>query len=302
MNPRRLTPSMSLLLAFEAAARHESYTRAAEELKLSQSAVSRHVQALEQLLELKLFRREGRRIALTEVGRVYQRELSEALGQIRNASMRAISHQSGGGFLRLATLPTFGSKWLLPRLHRFYAAHPRMLVNIHSRIDAVDFHASDLDAAISVGVDHWPNLVSHRLHTERLAVIASPRLAGAKRPMAPSQLNEFLLLNVVSRAEVWGEWFEQHGLDSRAIRPGPSFELTSHLIQAVADGIGIGLVPRILVEDELREGELVSPWPSIVSRRSYYLVYPKRNQSLPALEAFRTWLEGEIADSHFDRN
>ena len=148
MNYRNLTPSMSLLLAFEAAARHESYTRAAVELSLTQSAVSRQVQALEQQLGVILFRREGRTVKLTEVGRVYQREISEALGRIRSATLHAIAHQAGGGNLRLATLPTFGSKWLLPRLHEFYRRHPEVLVHINSRIEPVDFATSGIDAAI----------------------------------------------------------------------------------------------------------------------------------------------------------
>ena len=138
MNYRHLTPSMSLLLAFEAAARHESYTRAALELSLTQSAVSRQVQALEQQLGLTLFRREGRQVQLTDVGRLYQREMSDALGRIRSATLQALAYQSGSGTLRLATLPTFGSKWLLPRLHDFYKTHPGMLVHINSRIEAID--------------------------------------------------------------------------------------------------------------------------------------------------------------------
>lgn len=196
MNYRHLTPSMSLLLAFEAAARHESYTRAAMELSLTQSAVSRQVQALEQQLGLTLFRREGRQVQLTDVGRLYQREMSEALGRIRSATLQAMAYQSGSGTLRLATLPTFGSKWLLPRLHDFYKNHPGMLVHIHSRIDTIDFESSGIDAAIVVGSSDLPGLISHRLHTEELLVVISPKppqpsrtgrlSASARRPCSMS--------------------------------------------------------------------------------------------------------------------
>ena len=184
MNYRHLTPSMSLLLAFEAAARHESYTRAAAELSLTQSAVSRQVQALEQQLGLTLFRREGRQVQLTDVGRLYQRELSEALGRIRSATLQALAYQSGVGTLRLATLPTFGSKWLLPRLHAFYSAHPGMLVHIHSRIEAINFDTSEIDAAIGVASHDLPGLICHRLHAEELVVILPPEAAGDARPGA----------------------------------------------------------------------------------------------------------------------
>ncbi|MCO8311722.1 LysR substrate-binding domain-containing protein [Pseudomonas mandelii] len=294
MNYRHLTPSMSLLLAFEAAARHESYTRAAMELSLTQSAVSRQVQALEQQLGLTLFRREGRQVQLTDVGRLYQREMTEALGRIRSATLQAMAYQSGSGTLRLATLPTFGSKWLLPRLHDFYKSHPGMLVHINSRIDAIDFETSGIDAAIVVGNADVPGLISHRLHAEEMMVIISPQAAQAHDDWTPERIGGQILLNVANNPNVWGEWFSHHGLPHRMMRLGPSFELTSHLIQAVRAGIGIGLVPRILVADELASSELISLDLPFASQRSYYLTYPPRNEMLPSLIAFRTWLLEQI--------
>ncbi|QXH34483.1 LysR substrate-binding domain-containing protein [Pseudomonas muyukensis] len=293
MNYRHLTPSMSLLLAFEAAARHESYTRAAAELSLTQSAVSRQVQALEQQLGLTLFRREGRQVQLTDVGRLYQRELSEALGRIRSATLQALAYQSGVGTLRLATLPTFGSKWLLPRLHTFYGAHPGMLVHIHSRIEAINFDTSQIDAAIGVASHDLPGLVCHRLHAEELVVILPPQ-GRDDGPWSPTRISGEVLLNVANNPHAWGEWFSHHALPHRAMRLGPSFELTSHLIQAVRAGIGIGLVPRILVAEELASGELFSPGAPFASQRSYYLIYPPRNEALPSLRAFRSWLLEQI--------
>ena len=294
MNYRHLTPSMSLLLAFEAAARHQSYTRAATELSLTQSAVSRQVQALEQQLGLTLFRREGRQVRLTDVGRLYQRELSEALGRIRGATLQALAYQSGVGTLRLATLPTFGSKWLLPRLNAFYKAHPGMLVHLHSRIEAIDFDTSEIDAAIGVASRDLPGLISHRLHAEELLVILPAQAANEQPHWSPTRISEQLLLNVANNPHAWGEWFSHHGLPHRSMRLGPSFELTSHLIQAVQAGIGVGLVPRVLVEDELAKGALYSPGLAFASQRSYYLIYPPRNEALPSLRAFRAWLLEQI--------
>lgn len=294
MNYRHLTPSMSLLLAFEAAARHQSYTRAATELSLTQSAVSRQVQALEQQLGLTLFRREGRQVRLTDVGRLYQRELSEALGRIRGATLQALAYQSGVGTLRLATLPTFGSKWLLPRLNDFYQAHPGMLVHLHSRIEAIDFDTSEIDAAIGVASGDLPGLISHRLHAEQLLVILPAQAANEQPHWSSTRISEQLLLNVANNPHAWGEWFSHHGLPHRSMRLGPSFELTSHLIQAVQAGIGVGLVPRVLVEDELAEGALYSPGLAFASQRSYYLIYPPRNEALPSLRAFRAWLLEQI--------
>lgn len=281
---------MSLLLVFEAAARHESYTRAAEELSLSQSAISRQVQALEQQLGVNLFRREGRTVRLTNAGRRYFVELSAALGRIRSATLQAMSHQCGGGTLSLATLPTFGSKWLLPHLHGFYQAHPGVTVHIHSRIGPIDFHTADIDAAITVGSGDWPELTAHRLYHEFLVAVASPQALEKGHRPAPAWAARQTLLSVASNPQAWAEWFTHYGLDHRLMRIGPSFELTSHLIQAAMAGMGIGLVPRVLVEDELSRGELALLGEAIPSQRSYYLVYPPGNAALPALAAFREWL------------
>ena len=294
MNPRRLTPSMSVLVAFEAAARHCSFTKAADELSLTQSAVSRQVQALEALLGVDLFNREGRRIELTAAGALYQHELSAALGRIRSATLQTIAFSSGGGTLHLAVLPTFGSKWLLPRMNDFYTRHPDIVVHIHSRIMHADLAsaAGDMNAIIVAGSGPWPGFISHKLLTEKLVVVASPAALPEYRAMTPADLAaSHSLLNVVSRPNAWSDWFERHALDHRMMRSGPGFELTAHLIQAVVAGIGIGLVPRILVQDEIRAGTLVTLFEPMESGRGYYLAYANGYQNLPSLLVFSEWLQ-----------
>lgn len=288
MNYRNLTPSMSVLLAFEAAARHESYTRAAQELHLSQSAVSRQVQTLEQLLGVSLFRRVGRRVMLTDVGRRYHVEVHEALGRIRSASLQAMSHQAAGS-LRVATLPTFGSTWLLPRLHDFYQQHPDVTLHIHSRIGKLDFDVEPLDAAITVGMEPWPGVESVLIAKEVLQAVYCPQ-STLSESIVPAWAHEQTLLTVASHSQSWSSWFSHYQLDHRRMRLGPSFELTSHLLQAVRARIGLGLVPLMLVQNELSRGELVALGEPIDSGRAYYLAYPKHNASLPALQVFRTWL------------
>lgn len=293
MNPRRLTPSMSLLLAFEAAGRHGSFTKAAAELALTQSAISRQVQALEALLEVSLFKRQGRHIELTAAGALYQHELATALARIRNATLQTISHRSEADTLHLAVLPTFASKWLMPRMREFYTRHPGSLVHLHSRIVRGDLSegVADMNAIICAGSGQWPGYVAHRLLSEKLVVVASPRALPGHAAMSPAQASRQVLLSVVSRPHGWSDWFERHDLrDLSAMRQGPSFEQTAHLIQAVIAGIGIGLVPRILVQDELASGELVSLFEPMESGRGYYLAYPLHNQHLPSLKAFRDWL------------
>lgn len=294
MNQRRLTPSMSLLLAFEAAARHENYTRAAEELDLTQSAVSRQVQSLEEMIGVKLFNKKGRRIILTAAGEHYKRELQPALSAIRNATLQTMTFNKGEGTLRLAILPTLGSKWLLPKLNDFYQQFPNIALHIHSSIAPINFDRSESDAAILVGAGNWPNVICDHLLNEELVIVGRKEdfseLLNINNFIKPEDISQFLLLNIINNSESWPQWFNAHDLPLRTMRRGPDFELTSHLIQAVKSGIGIGLVPKILVEEELASGELISPLPLMKSNRHYYLVYPPRNASLPALSKFRKWL------------
>lgn len=286
-----LVPSISLLEAFEASARHQSFTRAADELALTQSAVSRQVQTLEGLLGVTLFQRAGRRIVLTEVGTAYAREIATALARIRSASARAMSFRPDQGSLQLALPPTLASKWLLPRLGAFYALHPGVLIHVHSRVGEIDFERSGLDAGICAGDDRWPGLVAHHLFKEHPVVIVSPELLK-KHPLDhPSQLADHVLLETVLRPQAWKSWFLAHGLPLRAMRLGPNFEFTAHLIQAVLAGMGVGLVTKVLVEDELRNGTLLAPFDlAVPSRWNYWLVYPPDRESFQPLAVFREWL------------
>jgi DNA-binding transcriptional LysR family regulator len=291
MNPRRLTPSMSWLVAFESAARHLSFTRAAEELSLTQSAVSRHVQALEGLLEVALFRREGRQIELTGVGEMYLRELRGGLQRIRNASLLAIAYRSGGGSIHLASLPTFASKWLMPRLTEFYASHPDVLVHIHSRTGQFNQELAGMDAAIGVGDGNWPGMVGHHLLDEVLVPVISPALAAKRKLDTPADMQEHTLLRVGTRLDTWAQWFEQYRQPTKYMRLGPAFEVTAHLIQAAVAGVGVGLVPTCLIEDELRNGSLIIPFDATLDKGiGYYLFVPPHRVLPPSLAALKEWL------------
>lgn len=288
---------MSLLLAFEASARHLSFTRAAAELALTQSAVSRQVQTLEDLLEVALFRREKRRITLTEAGELYQQEVAGALQRIRSASLQAISYQSGRGAFHLAALPTFTAKWLMPRLNRFYARHPGILVHLHSRVTRFDLDLAGIDAVIAVGDGDWPGLVPHLLMTEKVIPVISPALAGRPPHRNPANLADHMLLQVAARPAIWRRWFEAHGLSVRTMRMGAQFELTTHLIQAVASGIGVGLLPTFLVQDELEQGVLAPALDEEFSTGAgYYFLASPDKLATPAVAAFRDWLLEETTE------
>lgn len=295
MNPRTLNPSMSSLLAFEASARHASFTRAAEELSLSQSAVSRQVQSLEELLGVALFDRVGRHIVLTEVGRIYSLEVAGALARIRDATVQTLAYRRGGGSLHLGVLPAFGTKWLLPRMSDFYAKYPEILIHIHSRVGTVEFTTTGLDAAICVGDGLWHDVVSLKLFDEELVPVVAAGSDAMHRYKSVEDLRSAQLLQVAARPNLWLEWFKVQGLKSDRLRMGPQFELTTHLIQAVSSGIGVGLMPRFLVKDELANGTLRIPFESVApTGTAYYLLIPPHKANHRPMAVFRDWLIGQL--------
>ena len=213
-----------------------SFTDAAAELSLTQSAVSRQVQGPEELLGVPLFRRLNRKLMLTAIGAAYHREIGLALERVRSASLQAIASGTGRGTLDLAALPTFASKWLLPRLSDFYKKHPGILINLHSRIGQFDLERAGMDAVIGVGDGNWPGLVSYKLRDETLLPIISPAMATTMPIHAPTDISRHLLLRVSGRPDAWTRWFEEQGLSASTMNIGPQFELTSHLIEAVSPG------------------------------------------------------------------
>ncbi|AZY50207.1 LysR family transcriptional regulator [Bordetella avium] len=289
---RKFTPSMSQLLAFEAAARLGSFTAAAKALFLTQSAVSRHIQELESLLQVDLFVRSGRRVSLSAEGARYAHEISGALARIRSASMDIYEARQRAGALQLAVLPIFGSKWLMPRLGDFQAKHPEVLINLHSRIGDIERTSQGVDACIIIGDGNWPRMESHHLLTARGVIIAAPSLL-AKQPLQQAQdLRRHRLLEASTSAPGWRECLLASNLDPRIATVGSRFEYTAHLIQAVAGGLGLGLATDLFVQDELRAGTLVAPQlPGFrFPAKHYYLVHRPEKSQLPALNTFKTWL------------
>lgn len=192
-------------------------------------------------------------------------------------------------------MPTFASKWLLPRLNDFYKQHPGILVHVHSRIGQFDLDQAGMDAAIGVGNGTWPSLVSHRLMDEVLLPVISPALRREHALQTPADLAEHLLLVVATRSSAWFRWFEQQGLPTHHLHMGPQFELTSHLIQAVVSGMGVGLLPHFLVQDELHNGTLEVAFDvPLASGYTYYLFVRPEQLLLPSVATFSDWLTGQV--------
>ncbi len=295
---KRLIPSSRALIAFEAAARHQSFSKAADELALTQSAVCRQIAGLEDLLGVALFSRSKRGVTLTDAGYTYSRQMAARLDAVERDTLQLIAHR-GGGALELAVVPTFASRWLIPRLHRFQAAHPDIAVNMTSRTRHFLFKESEFDAAIYAGEASWAGAATQHLLDEAVIAVCSPALIAPLTQLRPTEVKHYPLLQQTTRPYAWRAWFAASGIDPRDganDMAGARYELFSMLSQAAICRQGIALIPRLLVEEELASGSLICAVPELaMSDRAYYLAYPEEKAGSTALRAFRTWLAEEAA-------
>ncbi len=291
---RRLPP-LNALRAFEAAARNESFTRAAEELCVTQAAVSQQVKLLEATLGIKLFTRERKRLAITEAGREYLGVIRDALDRIALGTDRLVQRRSSS-ILTVSTSPDFAAKWLVPRLGRFAAAHPEIDLRISSAARHVDLVRERVDLAIRHGDGHWDGLDAVRLCPERLFPVCSPKLvAGRDRITQASDLLKFPLLRLDGWS-AWSKWFEAAGVSAPVAR-GPALDQASMLIDAAIDGQGIALARTTLAAWDLLSGRLVIPVDvSLRLRKTYWIVSPKVESRVPKVATFRDWLLAEAAE------
>lgn len=289
-------PPITDLLAFEAAARHSSISRAAQELHLTQSAVSRQIRQLEQQLGMALFHRVRQRIVLTDAGRVYAADVRAALQQLSASTQKAMAFSHAGGLLNLAVLPTLGTRWLMPRLGAFMALHPEVTVNVAARTEPFDFAGTPFDAAIHFGRPSWAGAVCRFLMQEEVVAVASPSFRARHAIAAPLDLTRTVLLQQSTRPTQWAEWFEQAGVATTVALRGPRLDHFSMIAQAAESGLGAALLPRFLIAPELADGRLVMLVPHVlVSAEAYHLVYPEVRAQTPLVKAFGDWLLAECA-------
>ncbi|MEH7830081.1 LysR family transcriptional regulator [Gemmobacter denitrificans] len=292
--PRRLLPSVSLLMAFESVIRTGSTMAAAHDLNLTQGAVSRLVQNLEAQLGVQLFRREGRRLVPTDKAMAYARDVAKAMDLISRASMR-VRAATGGGTLALSILPTFGTRWLAPRLPRFLTAHPGITINLGTRLRPFDFAEEGFDAAIHFGADTWPDAGFAKLFDEKMVACAAPGFLASHPIRSAADLVGLPLLQLETRPNAWAGWFAHHGVTT-AVPLGMLFDQFAPMIQSAIYGMGVALLPEFLAKAELADGRLALAWGvPVPSQGSYYLVWPHSAESHPPLIAFRQWLQAEVA-------
>jgi len=284
---RRLPP-LNALKAFEAAARSESLTRAAEELCVTQGAVSQQVKALEATLGIKLFVRERQRLVITEAGREYLAVVRDALDRIAMGTERLVQRQTSG-VLTVSTSPDFAAKWLVHRLGRFAEAHPDVDLRVSATMHQVDL-------AVRHGDGNWAGLGVVRLCSERLFPVCSPKLvSGRNRITTASDLLKFPLLRL-DDWKTWSRWFEAAGLTD-PVAHGPVLNRASMLIDAAVDGQGVALARTALAAWDLINGRLVRPIDvSLRMSKAYWIVCPKATSALPKITMFREWLLAQAAD------
>ncbi|WP_374830982.1 transcriptional regulator GcvA [Paenochrobactrum pullorum] len=291
---RRLLPSTKALAAFDAVSRYESFSEAADELSLTQGAVSRQIAALEAQLNIALFERNSRQVILTDAGRSYLQAIRPALAAIRAASLNIMSHM-GNNTLNLALLPTFGTRWLIPKIPRFVAQYPDIILNFSTRIGKVDFEKENLDAAIHIGQPDWPDADFEFLMDETVMPVCSPAFLQAHPVTGPADLLKMPLFHLASRLNAWEHWFKTLGIE-QPLHSSMRFEQFSNVSQACIAGLGIALMPEFLIHAEMAAGQLVPVWPhKIKSLSHYYFVTPKTRQARPTVQAFKNWLLSEIS-------
>ncbi|OBT16854.1 transcriptional regulator GcvA [Vibrio sp. UCD-FRSSP16_10] len=286
---RRLPPLKSLKV-FEAAARHLSFTRAAEELFVTQAAVSHQVKALEEYLGLKLFRRRNRSLLLTEEGQSYFLDIKDIFTALSEATDKVLE-RSEKGSLTISLQPSFAIQWLVPRLADFNAQEP----DIDVRIKAVDMDdgslTDDVDVAIYYGRGNWPGLRADKLYQEYLIPVCAPRLLDSHKPLSSLEdLTEHTLLHDTSRKD-WKQFVRQHRLNDINVNYGPIFSHSTMVLQAAAHGQGIALGNNVLAQPEIEAGRLISPFDEVlISKNAFYVVCHEKQADVGRIATFRDWM------------
>jgi LysR family glycine cleavage system transcriptional activator len=292
----RQLPPLNSLKAFEAAARSESFTRAADELCVTQGAVSHQVKLLEATLGIKLFNRERQRLVITDAGREYLNVVRDAFDRIADGTERILRRQNAG-VLTVSTSPDFAAKWLVNRLGRFAEAYPGIDLRVSATMHHIDFVREEVDVAVRHGDGNWSGLDAVRLCTEQLFPVCSPKLMGGRNRLTkPSDLLKAPLLHL-DDSKAWSQWFDAAGVIDAETSRGLTLNRASMLIDAAVDGQGVALARTTLAAWDLISGRLIRPFDvGLKLTRTYWIVCPKATSTKPKVVTFREWLLAEAAD------
>lgn len=319
MKTTRKLPPLLALRAFESASRHLSFSRAASELCVTQSAISRHVKNLEESFQKKLFIRRGRSVLLSPEGQQLFDKITVGFGLIEEAAKAF--HTRDDGILRLNVLPTLGMRWLAPRLHQFSQFSPNIEIHLISSIEPVNFR-SDVDLAIRVGqlkapgtsgrdgkdqamsgalakidlemLDEWEGVAGDDLFADILVAVYNPEFL--KPPSTPDELSNYVLISTMTRASAWEDWFRIGGLAPISGRRRLSFGHFFMSLQAALEGKGIAILPEVLIEQDLASGRLRRLFHKAESAGRYYLLFRKDEASRKKIRLFRRWITDAAAE------
>ncbi len=301
---RRRLPPLNALRAFEAAARHLNFSRAADELSVTPGAVSQQIQNLEDYVGAALFRRTPKGLLLTDAAQTALPALREAFDRLAEAAS-LLTAAVDGRRLTLTAPPSFAAKWLVPRLGAFEQAHPQVDVWLSAAIELVDLAAGEVDVAIRYGAGRYPGLEVHRLFAETVIPVASPEHLAAQPLLTPGDLANHVLLHDGSpdlddSCPDWTMWLAARGLKGVDSMRGPRFNQSSLVIEAAVNGRGVALAKRTLAAADLEAGRLVAPLQIATAVDfAYYLVHPKAKGRLPQVKAFVSWIAAQ-AQAHED--
>lgn len=310
---KRLLPPLSALHGFEASARHLSFTKAAEELYVTQGAISRQVRQLEDFLGIALFERYTRRIELTDAGEEFYTVVADALDQLSNVARR-VKRRNETDILTVSVLPSFASAWLMPRLYLFTEKHPSIEIRLHTSIDPVSFGSSGPDVAIRVGrvpgkhyernqprielemAESWRGIHIDELLPDRLVTVCNPKMLGELGSLTPHDIARLPLIHTTSRRFAWPDWLHAHGVGNRGdVARGLELGHFFMSIEAASRGRGVAIVPDIVAHQELELGRLVVACESeLRSAGDYCLLIPDSNLQRPSIAMFRRWLLKQI--------
>lgn len=295
---RRMLPNIERLQAFECAARYLSITQAAEELSLTQSSVSRQIQELELQLGTPLFNRTRRRIELSPAGVKFRPQAIRLLQQAEELVIQTVTAANATSIFSIAVLPTFGSRWLIPRLSSFVAMHPGISINMGTRDGPFDLAEHAFDAAIHFGEPLWPKGICQPLFSEEVVPVTSPLLLRQEDHAGQGAMDIITtapLLHLATRPRDWTAWFE-HVLDMTPSGLGHRFEHISSLISAAVAGLGVALAPKYLLEEELAAGQLVIlSDKQLPTKRSYHFVVPDHDKDNRLTQSFYAWITMQIS-------
>ena len=288
---RASIPDLATLQAFEAAARHGNFTKAAAELNLTQSAISRQIQALEVQLGVVLFERVRKRVHLSVTGRQILPDVQRILSQLEDLTIKARAAGDGGGTLTVACLPTFGNRWLMPRLPHFLGAHPGLSVSVISRSAPFDLRGEGIDLAIHYGQPVWASATCTYMCSEVILPVAAPSLLDKREVAAPQNLDSVPLLHLTTRPKLWAEWFQRYGTENENAYRGSRFDQFSMIIEAALRGLGVALLPSYLIENELDAGSLRIAFDlPLTTENNYYVVLPEGGRENRLARTFQDWM------------